>query len=322
MKTLTNSLSSSLSPQTLTSSASSQNAALCRNTMYQANISNGQSGNTRNTGTSGTNTYQFSNPSQTFHASTFSKIITITRILIMANLRNWITLFFTFLFPAALLIFLILTIGNSVPSAIKVSVISAITSNIIVFCICYTGISMGGIVLSVWKSSGLLEVLKRMPISSGIIICAQFFCGIIFAICESALLICIGLAFKASFDWKLVIGLAPLVCGFLLFFGIGIILGLKISNTGAVSGIANAIILPLAFIGGLWSPLSQMPQWLQNLAPFTPLYQFGQSMLMPLTGLNLKFSTGTWADFWIGLAYIGIAAICFIIGAAKTFDWK
>lgn len=265
---------------------------------------------------------QISNPSQSFHSSTFSKVLTMTRILIMANIRNWLTLFFTFVFPAVLLIFLILTIGDSVPSAIKVPVISSITSNIIVFCICYTAISMGGIVLSVWKAKGLLEVLKRMPISPGIIIWAQFFCGAIFVICESALLICIGLIFKASFNWKLIIGLVPLLVGFVLFFGIGIILGLKISNTSAVSGIANAIILPCAFVGGLWTPLSQMPQWLQHLAPFTPLYQFGQSLLIPLTGLNLSFSAGTWNDFWIGLAYIGVGAICFIISAVKTFDWK
>ncbi len=261
-------------------------------------------------------------PDKTSHASTLSKIGTVFHICFTANLRDWVTLFFTFAFPALLLCITIPSISNSVPSSIRGTIIAYVTSNLLVFCMCYTGFFSGGTQLSVWKHQGLLDILKRLPISPSIIILGQLICGTIFVTLECILLILIGVTFGATFTWKLVIGVAPLFAGFLLFFSIGIILGLTLPNTGAVSGVANAIILPLAFVGGLMTPLNNMPHWLQTFSSYTPLHQLGQSVLYPLTGLNLSTNPGTWSNFWIGLIYTAVLAIIFTIAAVRVFRWK
>ena len=41
----------------------------------------------------------------------------------------------------------------------------------------------------------------------------------------------------------------------------------------------NMVYLPLAFLGGMWLPIEQLPGWMQTLAHMAPSYYFSRLAL-------------------------------------------
>jgi ABC-2 type transport system permease protein len=73
--------------------------------------------------------------------------------------------------------------------------------------------------------------------------------------------------------WAIVI--ARLLAGSLPFIALGFAIGYW-SGPHAAPAIANLIYLPLSFASGLFVPLSQLPEFIQNLRPFLPSYHYAQ----------------------------------------------
>ncbi|HEY3709221.1 MAG TPA: ABC transporter permease [Amycolatopsis sp.] len=77
--------------------------------------------------------------------------------------------------------------------------------------------------------------------------------------------------------------------GALPFAVLGLLLGLfgKGDTVGAMTG---ALMLPLGVFGGLWMPLSIMPEWMSAVAHFFPTFWLGRVGTLPVThgtGLGL-----------------------------------
>ncbi|HLI06589.1 MAG TPA: ABC transporter permease [Ktedonobacteraceae bacterium] len=69
--------------------------------------------------------------------------------------------------------------------------------------------------------------------------------------------------------------LASLVLGVLPFTLLGFAIGNMVSPTGATP-VINLSFFILAFASGVFVPLSQLPDALQNIAPYSPFYRLGQ----------------------------------------------
>lgn len=68
------------------------------------------------------------------------------------------------------------------------------------------------------------------------------------------------------------------VLGALPFCALGLWLGTLIRGHGAPA-LINLVYLPMAFLSGLWFPLSILPRLLQKLAPLWPSYHLNQLSL-------------------------------------------
>ena len=98
------------------------------------------------------------------------------------------------------------------------------------------------------------------------------------------------------------------VAGVLPFCALGLLLGTIIKGQGA-PGLVNMIYLPMAFLSGLWFPLSIMPKFLQQLAPIWPSYHLNQLALsaidMPHAGSGLVHAVAlcafTLACLWLAV---------------------
>src|SRR6266478_6810172 len=66
-----------------------------------------------------------------------------------------------------------------------------------------------------------------------------------------------------------------LLAGSLPFIGLGFAIGYW-SGPNAAPAVANLIYLPLSFASGLFVPLSQLPDFVQRLAPYLPSYHYAQ----------------------------------------------
>ena len=68
------------------------------------------------------------------------------------------------------------------------------------------------------------------------------------------------------------------VLGVLPFAALGLLVGTLVKGQGA-PGVVNLIYLPMAFLSGLWFPLSVMPAFLQSIAPLWPAYHLNRLAL-------------------------------------------
>ncbi|MDQ3228489.1 MAG: ABC transporter permease [Pseudomonadota bacterium] len=69
--------------------------------------------------------------------------------------------------------------------------------------------------------------------------------------------------------------------GTLPFCAMGLLLGTLVQGQAAPA-VINLVYLPMAFLSGLWLPLSMLPQALQRLAPIWPSYHLNQLSLAAL----------------------------------------
>ena len=73
--------------------------------------------------------------------------------------------------------------------------------------------------------------------------------------------------------WATVV--AWLLAGSLPFIALGFAIGYT-AGTNAAPAVANLVYLPLSFASGLFIPISQLPSFVQQVAPYLPTYHYGQ----------------------------------------------
>lgn len=131
-----------------------------------------------------------------------------------------------------------------------------------------------------WRKNGVLRRLRLSPAPVGSVVLARVGVSIVVAVCQAAIFV--GLA-TAAFGLKLTgwwpMMIPVLLCGTLSFLSIGLLAG-SVSRTeeGAV-GLANFVVLPMAFLSGSFFPLDGAPGWLQVLSHLLPLRHLNDAMM-------------------------------------------
>lgn len=129
--------------------------------------------------------------------------------------------------------------------------------------------------ISYERTQGWLRLVQTTPMSSTSYMMSKFVSQAIICALSVAILFIIGgvsqgISLSAG-QW--VLSILWLSLGVLPFMAIGLLIGI-LGNVNASSSIANIVNLVLAMLGGLWFPVSIMPQWMQNLSNLTPTYHF------------------------------------------------
>jgi ABC-2 type transport system permease protein len=143
-----------------------------------------------------------------------------------------------------------------------------------------------GVSLALERGNGLLTLKRALPMPPG----AYLLGKLLMAVCVAALVgillvaMAIGLAGLPLSVSQVTALLATDALGVLPFCALGLLVGTLIKGQGA-PGLLNLVYLPMAFLSGLWFPLSIMPGFLQQLAPVWPSYHLNQ-LAMAAVGLN------------------------------------
>lgn len=142
--------------------------------------------------------------------------------------------------------------------------------------------------------------------------------GKLVAVMIFSLIIILGMAWLAAGfggvrlttpQWLALFGV--LLAGTVPFSLLGLALGLWLSPNAA-PGVINLIYLPLAFLSGLWIPVSQLPAAVQGVAVWMPPYH--------LAGLALHF-TGTQAGPWLLHASV-MLAFTLVCAGLVGLSWR
>ena len=152
-----------------------------------------------------------------------------------------------------------------------------------VFGVMAPGLFGFGVAMALDRERGFLALKRAMPTPPAAMLLAKMAMAMIFAAMISIILGTLALTLGH-------VTLAPLqlaelfavdVVGALPFCAIGLYIGTVASGQGAPA-VINLLYLPMAFLAGLWMPLSMLPALFAKLAPVWPAYHLAQIVLAVL----------------------------------------
>jgi len=121
------------------------------------------------------------------------------------------------------------------------------------------------------------RLMRASPLPPYVFMLAKVLTALLFALLALVLLISFGIIAGGIREtpavWATII--TRLLGGSLPFIGLGFAIGYW-SGPNAAPAVANLIYLPLSFASGLFVPLSQLPEFVQRLAPYLPSYHYAQ----------------------------------------------
>ena len=137
-----------------------------------------------------------------------------------------------------------------------------------------------GVGLAMERQVGWLDLKRASPMPPLAYLAAKCVTAMAFGVIIASLLM--GLAVGLAGVHLSIVEVAKLLAwtaaGAIPFASMGLLLALVIPAS-ATPGVVNLIYLPMSFCSGLWIPLSELPTWLQHIAPVLPTYHLAQLML-------------------------------------------
>lgn len=167
-----------------------------------------------------------------------------------------------------------------------------------------------------WRRTGLLRRLRLAPVRTPSVVLARV--GVSLAVALGQTAIFLGLAVGAfglqlTGAWPLAIVLV--LAGTLAFLSIGLLAGSICRTEEGAVGLANFIVLPMAFLSGSFFALDGAPGWLQAISRLLPLRHLNDGMMdVMVRGMGIA---AIWQPLLILLAF---AAACSFV-AARLFRW-
>lgn len=96
---------------------------------------------------------------------------------------------------------------------------------------------------------------------------------------------------------------------------LAIFVGSRMSNTGAMNGVANLISLPMMLVSGAWFNRSYLPDWMGTIAKFLPL-------TMVVDGLRkIALEAASLQDLGWEISLLTSYFVVFSIAASRLFKW-
>ena len=160
-----------------------------------------------------------------------------------------------------------------------------------VFGVMAPGLFGFGVAMAMDRERGFLALKRAMPTPPAAMLLAKMAMAMIFAAMISIILASLALTLGH-------VVLAPLqiaglfavnVLGVLPFCAIGLYIG-TVASGQAAPAVINLLYLPMAFLAGLWMPLSMLPAIFARLAPVWPAYHLAQ-VALAVVGLDNGGST-------------------------------
>jgi ABC-2 type transport system permease protein len=234
-----------------------------------------------------------------------------------AQARDKTTVFFTFAFPLVfLVVFGLVFRGRSVEES-GFSYLSYTAAGVLSWGVANAAVFGIGFTLMQWRSDDILRMIRLSPAPLTAVIGSRYVLALGVGLVQSVLFI--GVAMLPGFDlvpdsqWPLLIPV--MLLGITTFLLLGVIIGSIADTPESVAGIANFVMLPMAFLSGSFFPLDSMPDWLQKVSTVLPLRYLNDAVSAALTG------RGDLSD--IGWGAVGLVAFAVVFGAvaARTFRW-
>lgn len=131
-----------------------------------------------------------------------------------------------------------------------------------------------------WRKKRILRRLWLAPVGAGAVVGARVGVNLALALVQMAIFLGIATlpyyGLQLTGDWWLCV---PLVlAGALAFMSIGLVVGAWAKSEEAANGMAQVVVLPMAFLSGAFFPLDIAPAWVRTVSEFLPLKHLADAM--------------------------------------------
>ncbi len=223
--------------------------------------------------------------------------------------------FFSILLPAMFMLLFGSIFGNIVDDN-GVKVINYLLPGYVVLAVMSVALVSLGITMANERQYGILKRLGATPLPRPLLLLGKMGAATVVVIAAVVMLLVLGLGFYGA-----TITGDPIEIALVILLGIVIFSVMGLAVAGLVKGEAapaalNAIYMPLLFLGGALLPLSQMPDWLQNIAKVLPSYHFTNA-LYEIMAQNKHLP-----DVWLNLLGMLVWGLASFILAVRTFKWE
>ncbi|WP_024891451.1 ABC transporter permease [Luteimonas huabeiensis] len=169
-----------------------------------------------------------------------------------------------------------------------------------------------GVTVAIDRERGFLALRRALPASPAGWMLARMLMAMLFAAAIALLLGLLAAGFGgvrlAASQWLLLA--AVQVLGALPCCAIGLYLG-ALCSANAAPAVVNLLFLPMAFLSGLWLPLSMLPDALERIAPVWPSWHLAQ---LALAAIDDAPADGVWMHL---LVLAVVAACCFVLAMRR-----
>jgi len=168
-----------------------------------------------------------------------------------------------------------------------------------------------GLTIAIERERGYLTFKRALPVPPGALLLAKMVMAMLFAAIISIMLAVIASTLAgvrlAPTQWLLLFVIN--IVGTLPFCALGLWIGTRVGGQAAPA-VVNAIYLPMAFLSGLWMPLSILPAIFGKLAAVWPSYHLGQ-IALKVVGRDLGGSV------WLHLLVLVVVTVAFFVMARR-----
>lgn len=173
-----------------------------------------------------------------------------------------------------------------------------------------------GVGIAVERGQGWFDVKEASPMPASAYICSRISVTLLFSTTIIVLLFSVGAIFGGvrlySGQWLLLAFV--LLAGSIPFCAIGLSLGLFLKSNSAPA-VVNLIYLPMAFLSGLWVPISLFPEVMQNFANVLPAYHLAQ-LTLKVVEMDAGFNV------WLHIVCLALYCFCFMWLASRAYYKK
>ncbi|WP_414706900.1 ABC transporter permease [Rudaea sp.] len=181
-----------------------------------------------------------------------------------------------------------------------------------VFGVMAPGLFGFGVSIAIERERGWLALKRVAPMPPGAYLAAKMLMAMAFALIIYAMLAAMAATLGGvrldPAQWLLLGAIAAF--GVLPFCALGLLVGSR-ANASASPAIVNFIYLPMAFLSGLWMPLSMLPQFIRDIAVLWPPYHLAQ---LALAAIGREHAGGAFG-------HLGFLAVFTIVCFAVARRW-
>jgi ABC-2 type transport system permease protein len=201
------------------------------------------------------------------HRSHYKREIRISWAIAVKDMRTYYTkppaLMFGILFPFTL--FLAFSIGRDIPLAQQIPILIAQT-------LFFASSSIGPVVIPMERANQTFDRFLTAPVSLLSVLFGKTLAGIIYGAGISVIPVLFGIAFFGSQIANVGALIACFALSSLAFSALGIMFASIPGQTpGQVMMPLNFVRIPLLFVSGVFSPIGDLPTWMQIVSLFSPL---------------------------------------------------
>lgn len=206
--------------------------------------------------------------------------------------RTTVAAFFTLVLPLMFLVMINFFVPDEPNATISAS--QYITPALAVFGMITATFTNLAINTSMARDEGILKRVAGTPLPMTTHLGGRIISAILVGVLSVTLMLFVGwLLFDVEIDWSVMPLFALLlILGAGTFSALGLGVAAVTPSARAAPAIANFVVLPLAFISGLFFPLENAPTWLQTVAGLLPLEPMATAAIAIFNDLHEGFPVG------------------------------